>query len=337
MLNAANSLFLIGLEGISLRQKELSIFKKMSPSGVILFSRNIPQDDYPKVQFLINELQKIANKVSTLPFIISVDQEGGRVSRLPSPFPNQGSAMFLENQKIDAVALNNIKAYGYQVGINLKNLGFNLNFAPVCDVLSNKNNKAIGDRSFSNNTQHALVRAKAFLEGLQEAHVYGCLKHFPGQGAALEDTHEGSAIITDDYDTLYKRDIIVFEKLIPLTDFIMISHCIYTSLDKNNPASLSSVIIEDLLRKKLKFSKIVVSDDMNMRAIEQDEKIWVEKIIQSIWAGVNLVLICKDIDRYVLAVEAIRKEMKKNKNFENKILQSYQLISQFRNNLKLIK
>ena len=158
-------------------------------------------------------------------------QEGGRVRRLKEPFPNLGPALHISGGNDDKGSIEQIFNYGHCVGLRLKELGINVNFAPVLDCLSNPKNDAIGDRSFASSPNKVVSRAGAYLRGHQEAGIYGCLKHFPGQGDASHDTHLQSTAINASSLQLEQRELVPFVELLPEAELVMISHCIYPAIE----------------------------------------------------------------------------------------------------------
>tara|TARA_B100001094_G_C18127511_1_gene770325 strand:- start:217 stop:1215 length:999 start_codon:yes stop_codon:yes gene_type:complete len=322
------SVVLAAIEGQEATVREIEWFYNAQPAGVTLFSRNL--SSFPQIQSLTNSLQN-TRKPGTPPLIIAIDQEGGRVSRLPKPFPDLGPCQKLFPGISDS-SLSKIRSYGRSVGDKLIELGINTNFAPVCDILTNQNNKAIGDRVFGTTTSEATPRAEAFLEGQKSSGVISCLKHFPGQGDADADTHLRPSQIKLQISDLEKRELVPFRHLANKAELVMISHCIYPALcDK--PASLSNKVINKLLRTDLGFDGIVVSDDMNMKALPQDQKGWEWAITESLAAGSNLVLVCKDIDRCRRAVASIKDRAETEERFRAQVKESSTKLYKLRKSL----
>ncbi len=299
----ASAVILAAVEGARLSTDEKQCFEALPPAGFTLFRRNIsPQ--FSQTREFCDELQTLRD-ASNLPLLLAVDQEGGRVARLRAPFPDFGPAMNLAGGRSDAAAEVELENIGFSMAATLLQIGINVNFAPVADVLSREENVAIGDRCFAREPEAAAIRAGAFLRGLHAGGVLACLKHFPGQGDAGVDTHESGAVITADRAQLDTRELYPFQKLIPEAPLVMISHAVYPALDPQHPASLSKTIMLDLLRGEMGFRGLIVSDDMNMKAIDQSRKPWCEAIVASIAAGADLVLVCRELERYRWAVEAI--------------------------------
>lgn len=328
MRDYAPQILLGSIQGKSVSLTERNFLVEELPAGVTLFARNLDSNDPGQIQDLTKEIQSLRPK-SSPPFIIAIDQEGGRVSRLKSPFPNMGPAMHIEQGSDSPEAIQRICKYGFNVGNKLKELGINVNFAPVVDCLSNPNNNAIGDRAFGESPKKVIRRAGAFLEGLQKAGIFGCLKHFPGQGDAQHDTHLQGTNIEVDWEQLKKRELAPFKKLLSHAELVMISHCIYPTIE-NKEASLSSAVMKDLLRKNLEFGGLIVSDDMTMGAITKKPKAWELLLIEAINNGSDLALICNDLEAWSKAVSAFRQESSTNPEFRMNIEQAALRVNHFR-------
>lgn len=313
----ASAVILAALESISLSAEEQKCFQRLPPAGFTLFRRNL-SPEFAKVRRLCANLQSLA-KAGSPPLMLAIDQEGGRVARLKQPFPDGGPAMLLAEGRVDAEALLTIENHGFIVGSALAGLGINVNFAPVVDVLSNENNVAIGDRCFGRDNEVVTQRASAYLHGLQASGVLGCLKHFPGQGDAGADTHESGTVIDASMETLFNRELLPFLALMGECPMVMISHAVYPALDADHPASLSSKIMHGFLREQLKYKGLIVTDDMNMKAIAQDRESWTAAVIASVAAGADLVLVCRELDRYRWASEALAREAQKSFAFHRRM------------------
>ena len=313
MPDAAATVLLGAIEGHQPTPAELVLFAEMGMSGLTLFGRNIPAGQPEAVRSLTQRLQD-ARPAGTPPLLVAIDQEGGRVRRLKEPFPDHGPAMSLGSGNHDGVAVAEIRAAAKDLGTRLADLGINVDFAPVVDVLTEPGNTAIGDRAFGTDPESVSRRAGAFLAGLMATGVLGCLKHFPGQGAAKVDTHIGEAMVDAPRRVLESRDLRPFKDLLELAPMIMIAHCIYPALD-SRPASRSSLIMSGLLRKELGFQGVIVTDDMNMGAVPQDLASWRDAIVEAVAAGADLVLVCRGADRCAAAHQALRAAASKSQAF----------------------
>lgn len=329
----SSAVILAALEGVRLSTEEKQCFEELPPAGFTLFRRNI-SPHFSAVRTLSDELQTLRDAQDS-PLMIAIDQEGGRVARLKAPFPDFGPAMNLAGGRVDGPALIEIENIGFAMGATLRQLGINVDFAPVLDILSREENVSIGDRCFGRDAESVSVRASAFVDGLHHGGVLGCLKHFPGQGDAVVDTHETGALITAERDLLDSRELVPFVRLIPTAPMVMVSHAIYPALDPDRPASLSRRVMMDLLREELGFRGLIVSDDMNMKAIDQSRQPWCEAIIASIAAGADLVLVCRELERYRWAVEAIDAEMSRSPAFAARIEDAVDRIKVIRGRLSI--
>jgi beta-N-acetylhexosaminidase len=314
--DAASALVVGALEGVSLTKDEREFCSKEHPAGVTVFKRNI-SPHYSEFKTLISELQSIRPS-NAPPFIVAVDQEGGRVARFKAPFPDFGPAEKLADGRSDDEAVLFIENYGFSVGCTLGAMGVNVNFAPVVDIRTPTTNDAVGDRVFGSDPDAVCRRASAFLRGMQNSGVLGCLKHFPGKGHAATDTHLAGAVIDLTRKELEAREFVPYRRLMPLASMIMVSHAIYPALSSVG-ASRSPEIIQGLLRKEMGFKGVVVSDDMNMGAVPQDDKSWQDAIVESVVAGADMILVCRHLERCIAAIEALRAAGRRSKIIQTRI------------------
>jgi beta-N-acetylhexosaminidase len=269
--------------------------------GVVLFSENIESPQ--QVVELTSQLQtaaKLSNSQRTL--IIGIDQEGGRVTRLKRSF----SAGFSGNMAIGATQKKHTTyfadAVGQAIGSELKALGINLNFSPVVDVNSNPDNPVINTRSFGQEPEKVAELGIAMLNGLQQQRVMATLKHFPGHGNTAVDSHTGLPKVEGTYQQLSQVDLYPFKRAIEQSDpaMIMTAHIQYPGLDSSilpsklgnsivKPATLSGRILTKLLREKMRFKGVIITDAMNMASITQHFTA-VEASAQALVAGADIVL-----------------------------------------------
>lgn len=331
MRDAAASVLVCAVEGTALSNAEKFFYERVAPAGVTLFARNIPAH-YPDTVNLVRALQSL-RPAGDPPMVIAIDQEGGRVRRIKQPeFPNQGPAMALAGGSVDPDALAEIESYAAAVGRALLSVGVNVNFAPVLDILTEPMNDAIGDRAFGTDLDPVCRRAGAFLRGMQQTGVLGCLKHFPGQGDAQVDTHKGRALVDLPPKLLYDRELVPFRAMLEHAPMVMISHCIYPQLAPEE-ASRSPRIIGGLLRGEMQFEGVVVSDDMNMGALPQDRALWLESIVEAVAAGIDMVLVCRDIEKCEAAYEALTAAAAKSASFKKRLLEAAGRVTQMRTRL----
>lgn len=326
--NQASAVILAAFEGVTLTREEKACFQRVPPGGYTLFRRNM-SSDYTAIRQLTASLQVPGQA----PSLMAIDQEGGRVARLRSPFPNAGPALHLAQGSREPEALQEIANYAYIVGSSLRGLGINVNFAPVLDVLSREENIAIGDRCFGREPVSVSERAGAFLRGMQASGVLGCLKHFPGQGDAAFDTHESGTVIDAPRALLDERELSPFVSLLSEAPMVMVSHALYPALDPDRPASLSAPIMRGLLRETMGFDGLIVTDDMNMKAIDQAREPWCEALVASLAAGADLLLVCREVERYQWAVEALSREAQKSPAFAARLFDAAERVQLLRTRL----
>ena len=304
------------VSGTELGTDERAFMQKCPLAGVTLFKRNI-SSSHDNLKSLNKDLRALMG-ADALP-ILAIDQEGGRVARIKgNGFPDQGPAMELAGGEATPEALARVKSYGAELASALKSFGINVNFAPVVDVLTEPSNVAIGDRAFGTDVEPVCSRSGAFLDGMQNAGVLGCLKHFPGQGDAFADTHEKGTSIDLPRTTLDERELVPFRAQLSKVQMVMMSHCRYPKLSPKE-ASRSPEIIQGLLRGEMGYEGVVVSDDMNMKAIPQSEVDWQQALVEAVLAGVDLLLVCEHLDKIAMAHRALTAESQSSPTFRKRM------------------
>lgn len=283
-----SQMIIVGFSGDNSEDKwvrQISIdIRNKKIGGVILFSKNIKS---PKqIKSLITYLKK-QNK-SKLPLFFGIDQEGGKVQRLKK---SNGFNDYLSAQEIASkFTLFEASQQYEKLSDELYNYGFNLNFAPVVDINVNQSSPVIGKkgRSYSDKEEIVYAYASIFIRAMNKYKILNALKHFPGHGSSFKDSHKGFTDITKTWE--YKElkpyyDFIKYKKV----DMVMVGHLSHKGFDKNYPATLSKNIVQGILRDKLKYEGVVISDDMHMKAIT-DNYTLEKSIVQAINAGVDILL-----------------------------------------------
>ena len=273
--------FIVGLEGMSASPKTLSFIKNFHPAGFILMGHNC---ESPQQVF---DLTMSLQKVSVSPLLICVDQEGGRVKRLKSPFLQFPPAWDLGKKNSPKLVFEGAHA----LGVELRSVGVNLNCAPVCDVFTNPKNEVIGNRAYSSDIEIVGGLSSAMTRGLQKANVLACAKHFPGHGDTYVDSHIDLPHVATSLEVLSTREFLPFKKCIRSgVASIMTAHLMCDGLDKKNPATLSLNTL-NLLSYDLRFNGLIISDDMNMGALSKNygEE---EALIEASLAGIDQLLYC---------------------------------------------
>lgn len=327
MRKRASSIVLGSLGSYHFSKDEISFLKRETIPGLVLFKWNIPEETYSEVrENILKKLYEIQKP--SFPLIIAVDQEGGRVHRFSSDFPNEGSALNLSS-KIGDQFFN----YGSTVAKALADLDINVNLAPVVDILTNPLNRGIGDRAFGLNAQDVCSKASKYLEGLQSIGVMGCLKHFPGQGSELNDAHDQEVVVSLSKERFMSRELLPYSEILNKASMVLVSHALCPHLDPSKKAVQSFEIITNLLKRNLGFQGLVISDDMRMKAIPQSSVEWKESVVEAVSAGIDLLLVCKDVEYWIYAIEALEEESKRSKAFEKRLVEASEKVSYFRKRL----
>lgn len=251
--------------------------------GYVLFKRNL--ETMEQTARLNANLTAVAPK--NLPICISLDQEGGRVARLQHPVVKLPPMMKLA--AMGDVALT--ERAGFVLGTQLRALGFTLDFAPVLDVNTNPANPVIGDRAFGVEPERATEHALAFARGLTRGKILSCGKHFPGHGDTELDSHLALPKLAHDRARLDAVELFPFRAARGVVSSIMTAHVIFDSLDPGVPATLSHKVITGLLRNELKYDGVIISDDLEMKAVADHYPVG-ESACRSIEAGCDALLIC---------------------------------------------
>ncbi|MDA0740044.1 MAG: beta-N-acetylhexosaminidase [Nitrospirae bacterium] len=293
-------LLMVGFQGTELSSEFIDWLQEFRPGGVILFSRNLVDPD--QVARLTNSLQEHAPNP---PLLIAIDQEGGRVSRLPQGFTIFPSASSVAACQSPDVAYSVAEVTAKE----LRAVGINMNMAPVLDVNSNPANPIIGTRAYGDTPKHVCTFGVATMQGLQDNGVIPCGKHFPGHGDTMTDSHKVLPVVNSDRAQLDAIELEPFRHAIQQgIPTLMTAHVHYPALDAEAPATLSRPILTDLLRKELGFQGVTLTDDMEMRAILDHGTIG-EASVRSLQAGADMVLICHQQERQAEAVLAIEQAL----------------------------
>lgn len=296
-----------GFDGDELPSRFEKALREGLRGGAILFRRNLPN---------LSAVVRVAEALRTvsprdLPPFIGVDQEGGRVTRLPSPFLTLPPMRVL-----GAIGDTDLtRRAARAVGAELHAVGINLNFAPILDVDSNPQNPVIGDRSFGSDPETVARHGTAFIEGLQSAGVLACGKHFPGHGDTSVDSHLDLPIICHDRARLDCVEFVPFRAACASgVAAIMTAHVVVEALDPGVPATLSRAVCTDLLRGELGFRGVLFSDDLQMKAVAALATVE-ELSVGSVRAGCDVLLVCHDQDLQDRAHEALVREAERDRGF----------------------
>ena len=294
-------LFIFGLNGDKIDKNAIDLIEKHYIGGFIFFKENIKSPE--QTIELLNNLKEI-NRDNPIPLFLAIDEEGGRVSRLPKEFPKMPAAKTIGNINNKDLSFQ----YGKILGMRIKTLGFNMDFAPVMDINSNPKNPVIGDRAFGNSIDLVVNNSIETMKGINSKNIISVIKHFPGHGDTTMDSHVDIPIIDKNLGELESLELVPFAKAIENgADSVMIGHILFPELD-DKPATLSSKIIKDLLREKLNFNGVVISDDLNMGAIVKNYSME-EAVIEFLKADGDIALICHGGDEEYKIFDIIKSEV----------------------------
>ncbi|HEX2945774.1 MAG TPA: beta-N-acetylhexosaminidase [Clostridia bacterium] len=296
-------MFIVGFDGTEPGTDVKEMIKNRHTGGVILFQRNVGDP----VQLLgLNNSLKEMNKSNKAPLFISVDEEGGRVSRMPDQLVDMPAALTIGNTQ-------NIN-YAYDTGAlladEIASFGFNTDFAPVLDIWSNPQNTVIGDRAFGTTPETVKSMGISVFKGIRDRGIIPVVKHFPGHGDTVTDSHIGLPKVDYGMKRLKTFELVPFQAAIDKgADAVMVAHILMTALDKNYPASLSKAVITDLLRTDMGFDGVVITDDMTMGAIAKNYDIG-KAAVRTILAGSDIVLVCHGTENQKLAMDSVKAAVK---------------------------
>jgi beta-N-acetylhexosaminidase len=298
-------LIIAGLEGTTLTATERAWLKLIRPSGAILFRRNI--ETAAQTVRLLSEVATIIDR----PIFRCVDLEGGLVDRLrdliaPMPSP---AAVFSSGKR------SLFKKHGRLIAQEARMLGFNTVFAPVLDLALPVSSAVMRTRVVSAIPEEVIAYADAFLQGFAAEGVLGCGKHFPGLGGGTLDSHEAMPAISRTWDEMWHQDMAPFRALKAHLPMIMVAHAAYPQAAKDSlPASISPFWITQVLRKKIGYTGLIISDDMEMGGI-LTQRSMEEAAVEAVAAGTDLLEVCKDPSLVLRTYEALLSEAERSAAF----------------------
>jgi beta-N-acetylhexosaminidase len=282
-----------------------SMLRRLQPAGVILFARNIRTAE--QTWRLLRECQKYVDT----PLFSCVDLEGGNVDRFRDALgmaPSAADVFATGDRKL-------LRKHGELIGQNCRSLGFNVDFAPVLDLAFEASRRVMSSRAVSEDPRETVVYAREFLAGLRAAKVLGCGKHFPGLGEGTLDSHHELPVIEKPLKKLWAEDLLPYRRLRRQLPLVMVAHAAYPQVTHDRtPASLSKMWITDILRKRIGYRNLIVSDDLEMGGVLSAAPIG-QAAIEFIRAGGDLCLICHREDQIANAYEELVKTAERDRRF----------------------
>jgi beta-N-acetylhexosaminidase len=290
-------LLIAGFDGQQISPELRSLAREFGLGGVILFARNIVEPE--QVAEMAFDAVRM---VPELPAWVSVDQEGGRVARLKAPFTEWPPMATLGRSSDVKLA----ERFARALAAELKAVGITLDYAPVLDIHTNAKNPVIGDRALAEQADEVARLGRAIIQTLQAEGIAACGKHFPGHGDTSTDSHHELPLVEHPPDRIRRVELVPFKAAIEAgVATIMTAHVLVPSLDETRPASLSRRIVFDLLRRELHYEGVVISDDLEMKAIAAGYAV-PDAAVMAIEAGCDAVLICSgDHATQAAALEAL--------------------------------
>jgi beta-N-acetylhexosaminidase len=313
-------LLIVGFDGIEMTPRLTSLLTRLQPAGIILFARNIKT--LGQTWRILRDCQKC---VAT-PLFTCVDLEGGGVDRFRDalgPTPSAADVFATGDRKL-------FRKHGQIIGENCRALGFNVDFAPALDLAFEASRRVMGSRAVSTDPRQVASYARGFLTGLRATGVLGCGKHFPGLGEGTLDSHHELPVIDKPLKKLWTEDLLPYRALRAQMPMVMISHATYPQVTKDKtPASLSKVWITDILRKRIAYRNLIVSDDLEMGGVLSAAPIG-QAAVEFVRAGGDLCLICHREDYIAEAYEELVKAVERDSKFARRAAESARRVLAFK-------
>ena len=310
----------MGFDGTGISARLRSMLGTLNPGGIILFKRNIEEPAH------VHALLRAAQQAVSTPMFLCVDMEGGTVDRLSdaiAPVPSVAEVAATGSKKL-------FRKHGRLIGEEIRALGFNTNFAPCLDLRFEASKKVLGSRTASVNPKLATRYGREFLRGLRDAKVIGCGKHFPGLGEGTLDSHVYLPVIDKKWKNLWKEDLRPYRQLRRDFPMVMVAHASYPkAIDDTAPASLSKEWITGILKKKIGYRGLIVSDDLEMGGVLSAAPIE-EAAVQTLVAGSDLMLVCHKEENVWRAFEAVYKRAEGDRKFAKLVGEKAKRVLEFK-------
>lgn len=320
-------LLVVGFDGTEMSPRLFDLLTRLQPAGVILFARNI--ESAQQTHKLLKDCQACVRE----PLFTCVDLEGGKVDRFRKITGSSPSAadVFASGPKF-------FRKHGEIIGKTCRALGFNVDFAPVLDLAFETSRSVMSSRSVSEDPKQVVRYAREFLAGLWATSVIGSGKHFPGLGEGNLDSHHDLPVIEKSLNKLWDEDLVPYRTMKRELLMVLISHANYPAVTKDNlPASLSKKWITDVLRKRIGYKGLIVSDDLEMGGVLKAAPID-EAALEFVRAGGDLCLICHQQDFVEQAFETMQRTFERDAAFRRRVVESAKKIEAFkRKHAKLLR
>jgi beta-N-acetylhexosaminidase len=313
-------LLIMGFDGQAMESRLRITLSSLEPAGVILFARNIQSP--LQTWEMLHHCQSTARH----PMFLCVDMEGGNVDRLQqaiAPAPSAERVFATRNPRL-------YRMHGSMIGLEVRALGFNTDFAPVLDLGLPASRPVLKSRTVSANPMEVIRYAEEFLRGLKAAKVLGCGKHFPGLGEANLDTHKELPEVKKPWKRLWTEDLLPYRKLHSHFPFAMVAHASYPQVTKDKwPASLSRQWMTNILRQKIGYRGLIISDDLEMGGVLAVGSIE-DVAVKTIRAGADIFLVCHNQELVWRGYEAVLREAEKDRKFAVQVARAASRVLSFK-------
>ena len=319
-IDHVGQLLIVGFNGTEITARLSSLLTRLQPAGVILFARNIKSAEQTW------QLLRDCRKCVATPLFTCVDLEGGTVDRFRGvlgPAPSAAEVFASGDRKL-------YRNHGRIIGENCRALGFNVDFAPALDLAFEASRGVMSSRAVSENPRQTVAYAGKFLAGLRTAGVLGCGKHFPGLGEGKLDSHHELPVIEKPLQKMWSEDLLPYRTLRGQLPMVMISHAAYPQVTGDRtPASLSKQWITDILRKRIGYRNLIVSDDLEMGGVRAAAPIG-EAAVEFVRAGGDVCLICHREDFILQAYEQLIKTVGQDAKFARRVAEAARRVTAFK-------
>jgi beta-N-acetylhexosaminidase len=313
-------LLILGYDGLEVDGKLRTTLSTLEPGGVILFARNI--EEPAQTWRLLRDSQA----TTRVPMFLCVDLEGGTVDRLKkviAPAPSVQQVFATGNRKL-------FRMHGNILGLEARALGFNTDFAPVFDLGFEASRAVLTSRTASADPEETIVYAREFLRGLKSARVLGCGKHFPGLGEGNLDSHHNMPVVKKSWKAMWAEDLRPYRELRARIPFVMVSHAAYPEITRDNqPASLSPKWMQEVLRKKIGYRGLIISDDLEMGGVLSTGPIE-DVAVETLRAGADMFLVCHNQELVWRGYEAVLRAAERDRKFAGHVERAARRVISFK-------
>ena len=313
-------LLILGYDGLEVDGKLRTTLSTLQPGGVILFARNI--EDPSQTWRLLRDSQA----TTRVPMFLCVDLEGGTVDRLKkviAPAPSVEQVFATGNRKL-------FRMHGNILGLEARALGFNTDFAPVFDLGFEASRAVLTSRTASADPEETILYAREFLRGLKAAKVLGCGKHFPGLGEGNLDSHQDMPVVKKSWKAMWAEDLRPYRELRARIPFVMVAHAAYPEITRDNqPASLSRKWMQEVLRKKIGYRGLIISDDLEMGGVLSTGAIE-DVAVETLRAGADMFLVCHNQELVWRGYEAVLRTAERDRKFAEHVERAARRVLSFK-------